>query len=80
MKTTLLAALMTTLFAGQVSACTTILVGNQASADGSFIAARNEDYSATNAKHMLIHPAAHHQKGVFISNSVFLLTSQMPKQ
>ncbi|KAB7678234.1 C69 family dipeptidase [Plesiomonas shigelloides] len=65
MKTTLLAALMTALFAGQVSACTTILVGNQASADGSFIAARNEDYSATNAKHMVIHPAAHHQKGVF---------------
>lgn len=33
-----------------------------------FIAARNEDYSANNAKHMVIHPAAHNQHGVFKSH------------
>ncbi|HCT3747790.1 TPA: C69 family dipeptidase [Klebsiella aerogenes] len=65
MKKTLIASSLAMLFIGQASACTTILVGNQASKDGSFIIARNEDYSATNAKHMLIHPAVHNQTGVF---------------
>ncbi len=69
MKTTLLAATIATLCMGQAMACTTILVGNQASADGAFIAARNEDYSANNAKHMVIHPAVHQQKGIFKSHS-----------
>lgn len=32
------------------SACTTILVGNQVTVDGSFIIARNEDHEAINAK------------------------------
>ncbi|SPW33030.1 Dipeptidase [Edwardsiella tarda] len=68
MKTTLLAATIATLCMGQAMACTTILVGNQATTDGSFIAARNEDYSANNAKHMVIHPAAHNQHGVFKSH------------
>lgn len=41
------------------------MVGNQASADGSFIIARNEDGSANNAKHKVIHPVAFHQQGEY---------------
>lgn len=40
-----LAFAVTLLGMGKVIACTTLLVGNQASADGSFIIARNEDGS-----------------------------------
>ncbi len=71
MKISLLASAMTLalLNVGSAMACTTILVGNQASDDGSFIIARNEDYSATNAKHMVIHPAEHNQHSVFKSHS-----------
>ncbi|WP_139384880.1 C69 family dipeptidase, partial [Salmonella enterica] len=36
------ASAVTLLGMGKVLACTTLLVGNQASADGSFIIARNE--------------------------------------
>ncbi|MBJ3817039.1 C69 family dipeptidase [Shimwellia pseudoproteus] len=68
MKTTVLAAAIAALSIGPASACTTVLVGNQASADGSYIVARNEDFSAANAKHMVIHPAVHNQQGVFKSH------------
>lgn len=60
-----LAFAVTLLGMGKVIACTTLLVGNQASADGSFIIARNEDGSANNAKHMVIHPIAFHQHGEY---------------
>ncbi|HFZ8992974.1 TPA: C69 family dipeptidase [Citrobacter freundii] len=69
MKISLLASMIALLSMGQAMACTTILVGNQATDDSSFIVARNEDYSATNAKHMVIHPAAHNQQGEFKSNA-----------
>ncbi|EBS0228828.1 hypothetical protein DTU91_24245, partial [Salmonella enterica subsp. enterica serovar Schwarzengrund] len=46
MKISVLASVMTLLSMGQTMACTTILVGDKASDDGSFIVARNEDYSA----------------------------------
>ncbi|EAA5550597.1 C69 family dipeptidase [Salmonella enterica subsp. enterica] len=69
MKLSLLFTAMAVLTTGQVMACTTILVGNKASNDGSFIIARNEDYSATNAKHMVIHPAINNQSGNFKSHS-----------
>lgn len=60
-----LAFAVTLLGMGKVIACTTLLVGNQASADGSFIIARNEDGSANNAKHKVIHPVAFHQQGEY---------------
>lgn len=68
MKISLLTSAISLLCMGQAMACTTILVGSQATDDGSFIVARNEDYSATNAKHMIIHPSAHHQQGSFKSS------------
>lgn len=63
-----IAALVATLISGQSSACTTILVGNQATQDGSYIVARNEDYNANNAKHFILHAATHKDKSVFHSN------------
>lgn len=68
MKVSMLAAGIALLCVGQANACTTILVGNQATNDGSFIIARNEDSSATNPKHMVIHPAVAQQTGVFKSH------------
>lgn len=59
------ASAITLLNMSKVIACTTLLVGNQASADGSFIIARNEDGSANNAKHMVIHPVSFNQQGEF---------------
>ncbi|MEC6796286.1 C69 family dipeptidase [Photobacterium sp. S4TG1] len=49
------------------SACTTILVGNQVTIDGSFIIARNEDHEAINAKHFNFHPAEDLQRQDFHS-------------
>ncbi|OKB66838.1 peptidase C69 [Serratia marcescens] len=69
MKKSFIVSTLTLLIMGQAQACTTILVGNQATNDGSFIIARNEDYSANNAKHMLIHPAVHNQTGEFKAHS-----------
>ncbi|MDW5500488.1 C69 family dipeptidase [Pseudomonas lundensis] len=69
MRKLILSSAIAVLLAPPAMACTTILVGNQASSDGSFIIARNEDYSATNAKHFLIHPHVEHQKGQFTSHA-----------
>lgn len=49
------------------SACTTILVGNQVTVDGSFIIARNEDHEAINAKRFNFHPAEDAQLSDFHS-------------
>ncbi|BDH47290.1 peptidase [Salmonella enterica subsp. enterica serovar Choleraesuis] len=68
MKSSLLASVIALACMGQAYACTTVLVGSGASSDGSFIVARNEDYSATNAKHMVMHPAVHNQQGEFKGN------------
>ncbi|HIF9405592.1 C69 family dipeptidase [Photobacterium damselae subsp. damselae] len=69
-KLTLLASsIIAATIAGQASACTTILVGNQATKDGSYIVARNEDYQATNAKNFVFHPAEKPQKEAFHSNA-----------
>lgn len=69
MKKHILSAVIPALLVPPAMACTTILVGNEASSDGSFIVARNEDYSANNPKHFLIHPRAEHQKGEFKSHA-----------
>ncbi len=68
-KITLLSALITSAITVPAFACTTILVGNQATTDGSFIVARNEDYQATNAKQFIYHPAEAKQKADFKSNA-----------
>ena len=51
----------------QALACTTIIVGNEQSTDGSYLIGRNEDYKATNAKHFIYHPHATNQTGEFKS-------------
>lgn len=40
----------------KLSACTSILVGKKATADGSTLIARNEDFNATCPKHFIVHP------------------------
>ena len=43
--------------------CTTIIVGEKASANGSFLLARSADSSALKAQHFVIHEAAQHPSG-----------------
>lgn len=45
--------------------CTTILVGNKATADGSFLVARNADSDPLKAQHMVVHPERRGQKGMY---------------
>ncbi|WP_318476654.1 C69 family dipeptidase [Photobacterium leiognathi] len=68
-KITLLSALIASTLSVPSFACTTILVGNQATKDGSFIVARNEDYQANNTKQFIYHPAEAKQKADFKSNA-----------
>ncbi len=50
-------------------ACTTILVGPGATADGSLIVARNAESNAMKAQHLKMHPAAKNQTGVHSSKA-----------
>ena len=43
--------------------CTTIIAGESATADGSFLMARSADSSSLKAQHFVIHPAADHEPG-----------------
>lgn len=45
--------------------CTTIVFGEKASADGSFIVARSADSSSLKAQHFVIHPARQGQTGFY---------------
>ena len=45
--------------------CTTIVVGEKATADGSFLVARSADSSSLKAQHFVIHPAKTGQSGVY---------------
>lgn len=68
-KVSLIAAAVTSaLCSYSAMACTTILVGDRAMADGSYIVARNEDYQATNAKHFVLHPATKGDTSTFRSH------------
>jgi len=46
-----------------IRGCTMIVVGKNATADGSIIIARNEDYAGNWAKHLIIVPHQHHSAG-----------------
>ncbi len=46
-------------------ACTTILVGPEATADGSMLIARSADSNAMKAQHFVVHPAAANQSGMY---------------
>ncbi len=43
--------------------CTSVIVGEKATADGSFMIARSADSSALKAQHFVIHPACDHPEG-----------------
>ena len=45
--------------------CTTIIVGEHATVDGSFLVARSADSSSLKAQHFIIHPAVTGQSGVY---------------
>ena len=60
-------ALAAALAWGSALACTTVVVGSQASADGSLLIARSADSSALKAQHLLIHPATTNAKGMYRS-------------
>ncbi|MCL6417665.1 C69 family dipeptidase [Aestuariirhabdus sp. Z084] len=56
--------ILSLLFSQQVLACTGIIVGKAASATGSYMIARNEDFPENNwAKHMVVRVAAEHEEG-----------------
>ena len=60
-------ALAAALAWGSALACTTVVVGSQASADGSLLIARSADSSALKAQHLLIHTATTNAKGMYRS-------------
>ena len=69
-KLPLLACAIASLLGTQAAnACTTLLVGNQASTNGAYYMARNEDYKAVWAKHFVLHPRTVNEKGEFHSNT-----------
>ena len=47
-------------------ACTTVIVGKQASADGSVLMSHEEDYAANDAMKLVHHPRQNHQLGEVI--------------
>ena len=63
-KATLVASVLAA-FSTMSLACTTVLVGPEATADGSFFVGRNADSDALKAQHMVIHPAKKNQKGMY---------------
>ena len=53
------------LVCGSALACTTVVVGSGATADGSILIARAADSSALKAQHLVIHPATKGVKGMY---------------
>ena len=51
-----LAGAIASLIAGSALACTTVVVGQDATSDGSILIARSADSSALKAQHLVIHP------------------------
>ena len=65
MKKLLIAIALSSVFTLGAQACTTVLVGDKASVDGSRLIARSADSSALKAQHMVMHPATHGVKGMY---------------
>lgn len=64
MSVALLSAAILSAISISADACTGLIVGKGASADGSIIIARNEDFGVNNwNKHMVYHPAQKNQGG-----------------
>ncbi len=63
------AAVISAMFCANALACTTILVGEGASDDGSMLVARSADSKAIKAQVFLIHPKKTNQKGVHSSKA-----------
>ena len=59
------AALAVAFACGSALACTTVVVGSEATADGSILMARSADSSALKAQHLVIHPATKGVKGMY---------------
>ncbi len=64
-KKLVLAAAVSTALSASALACTTVVVGEGATADGSFLIARAADSSALKAQHFVVHPAKKNQKGMY---------------
>lgn len=64
-KKSIVAGALMSAFSTLTLACTTVIVGEQATADGSFLIARSADSSALKAQHLLIHPAKKNQTGMY---------------
>ena len=63
------AAVISAMFCANALACTTILVGQGASKDGSMLIARSADSKAIKAQVFLIHPKKTNQKGIHNSKA-----------
>lgn len=66
-KSIAISAILSALLATSALACTTILVGKEASSDGSLLIARSADSKAVKAQLFLIHPAKQNQTGIHSS-------------
>ncbi len=65
LKKSLIAAALFSAFSSLTMACTTVVVGEGATADGSFLIARSADSSALKARHMVIHPTKKNQTNMY---------------
>lgn len=63
------AALAAALVSGATLACTTVLVGSEATSDGSVFIARSVDSSALNPSLLIMHPAAVNKTGAVYRGS-----------
>jgi len=67
--------------AGESIACTTIIVGKKASANGAILIARNSDSShAVNAKHLIVHPSRMNLPGALYRSNANKFTYPYPER
>ncbi|QCD45143.1 C69 family dipeptidase [Campylobacter mucosalis] len=68
-KLVAISAVLSVVLSTSAFSCTTILVGEEASSDGSLLIARSADSKATKAQLFLIHPEKHNQTGIHSSKA-----------